>query len=118
MSDEALISGTRIYSVGGKSPVFLSVTIGDLQAGGSSVLWEGEIIAEGEITMVRIGKPGEWLQHKSVRVTTKVRDINPSTNRTSVTYTLEGGSARQSYPFWVQVSESSTALYSICFVFV
>ncbi|MDH3253178.1 MAG: hypothetical protein OEM41_10330 [Ignavibacteria bacterium] len=119
MADEILVNGTRTYAVGRRSTVYLTVTIGDGQVGGSSVLWKGEIIGEGVIQKLKIGGPGEKLRFKTFRCSTRVKDINPSTNRTSVTHNLSGGQKEREFLFAADVtSEGGYATYSITFVFV
>ncbi len=119
MADDILISGTRTYAVGTSSEVYLTVTVGDGQVGGSSVLWKGEIIGEGTIDNLRIGGPGENLRFKTFRCTTRIKDSNPLTNRTSVTHNLSGGQNERDYLFEADVSsEGGYATYSITFVFV
>jgi hypothetical protein len=119
MAEEILISGTRTYAVGGSSEVYLTVTVGDGQVGGSSVLWKGEIIGEGSVEKLKIGGSGEVLKFKTFRCTTRIKDINPLTNRTSVTHNLTGGLHEREYVFEADVtSEGGYAIYSITFVFV
>jgi hypothetical protein len=119
MADDILISGTRTYAVGGSSEVHLTVTVGDGQVGGSSVLWKGEIIGEGIIDNLKIGGSGETLKFKTFRCTTRIKDSNPLTNRSSVTYNLRGGQNEREYLFEAEMSsDGAYATYSITFVFV
>jgi hypothetical protein len=49
---------------------------------------------------------------------TVVRDVNPSTNHTSVTYELKGGPEPRQFPFAIDVSvDKGSAHYLIAFVF-
>jgi len=71
--------------------VAATVTIGDGQAGSWAIALGRTVIAKGrQPKRVRIGI-GSDLLGKSMTVSTNVRDLNPNTNRLSVTTTLQGG---------------------------
>jgi hypothetical protein len=109
---------SQFYKVRKNSKVTLTVEVGDMQAGGTSISWEGE---------VKIGDPN--FENEPINGTrppsgtilnclTKVVDIRPETNHTSVTYTLKGGARTQEFPYAVHVlQEHGLARYLITFIF-
>lgn len=121
MSDKVQLTATRLYKTGAKAPVFISVTIGENQVGGTTIIFDGNSIGpdNGEITNLQVGKEGDNLQYKLLICTTDVRDINTATNKTSVIYTLSGGDQEQEFPFTIDVDQQGGfAMYSITFAFV
>lgn len=121
MSDKVQLTATRLYKIGAKAPIFLTVTIGDNQVGGTTVVFDGNSIGpvNGEITNLQIGNAGDNLQYKLLICTTDIKDINPATNKTSVTYTLSGGEQSEDFPFTIDVDQQGGfAMYSITFAFV
>ena len=111
---------TVFYPVRKASKVKLSDVVGDFQAGGTSYTWQGQpAVGNPNFEDELINKQGEAIANTVLHCVTKVMDINPNSNRTSVTFTLKGGVAPQSFPYAVQVkNEHGTALYQISFVFV
>lgn len=121
MSDKVQLTATRLYKTGASAPVFITVTIGEGQVGGTTIIFDGNSIgpANGEITNLQVGNAGDNLQYKLLICTTDVRDINTATNKTSVTYTLSGGEQEQEFPFTIDVDQQGGfAMYSITFAFV
>jgi len=118
MAEAIVVSQTAFYTVKPNSPVALSVTIGDGQAGGTAVTLGGELVGSGsDIKNLRIGKPGQDLRGASIECTTTVRDVNPATNHTSVTYSLRGGKEDRDFTFDVTVSEAGgRAVYVVIFL--
>ena len=114
----AQLSDTRIYPIVEGRQVRLQVEIGNGQAGGSSIIWEGTIteVFDQPFT-VPLG--GETLQFKTLHCATVVRDVSPDTNRTIVTYHLTGGIEDRDYPYAMEVEEhGGHAKYLVDFVFV
>lgn len=119
MANQVLFNKTQVYMLGGGETVTLTVTIGDDQVGGSSVVWEGKTVAQGEVKGLHVGGAEGGLTGQLLVCTTSVQDINTATNHTSVTYELGGGSADQSFTYTIDVSEpGGTAIYAITFVFI
>lgn len=121
MSDTVQFTATRLYKVGTNAPVFLTVTIGDSQVGGTTVIFDGQSLGpdDGEINNLPIGKAGDNIQFKLLVCTTNVKDINPASNKTSVTYTLTGGEEPQDFPFEIDASQNGGyAMYAVTFAFV
>lgn len=119
MTNQVLFNKTQIYAVGSGEAVSLTVTIGDGQVGGSSVIWQGKTVAQGEVKGLQVGDPGVPLTGDLLLCTTTVQDINTASNHTSVTYALSGGSADQSFTYSIDVSEpGGSAIYAITFVFI
>ena len=83
------VNTTGTYTVG-KNDVLLTVGIGDAQIGGSVVLVDGLEVGSNQITQLKLGK-GSDLHGARVKIKTTVADTNDQTNRTSVTYSFEGG---------------------------
>ncbi len=108
---------TRVYRVTKTSKVTLSDVVGDFQAGGTSFSWEGT---------TKVGTPNfenepvngsQPILDTFLHCATKVVDINPATNHTSVVYTLQGGVGVETFPYAVQVPDNGVAEYLITFVF-
>jgi hypothetical protein len=119
MPDAVVVSRTEFVEIAadqGEKPATLTVTIGDVQAGGTAVMVDGQVVhASDNVKNLVLGKSKE-LRGKEVACTTTVQDINPNSNRTSVTYTLRFGDAVQEFPYQVTVSESGgRAVYLISF---
>ena len=81
------------YAVG-QGDVFLSVAIGEGQAGTSEVKLGTTqlVVASGAIGNLRIGA-GPELKGKTLTIKSAVNDVSTMTNRMSVTYRLTGGTA-------------------------
>jgi hypothetical protein len=106
------------YKVKKNSQVTLTVEVGDFQAGGTSYSWKGRtVIGNPNFTDHPVNGPGEPIGGTTMHCLTKVTDMRPETNQTSVTYTLEGGVQKQSYPYGIEVVEDGMANYQITFVF-
>lgn len=108
------------YPVRKNSRVTLTVEVGDFQAGGSGYTWRGTTVTgnpnfeDAEINPANTPVGGTVLH-----CGTKVMDIRPETNQTSVTYTLKGGPHERSFPYGVQVpKDNGFAMYLISFIFV
>ena len=120
MSPTPLVTSTQVYAVRDGHPLTLEITIGDGQAGGTSIIWLGDILdLPPNPQPFELAKDGGTTRTKILHCTTRVRDVNPATNRTSVTYTLRGGVSDQDFPFDVTVpSENAWATYVVDFVFI
>ena len=121
MADEVQLTATRIYKVKDNSPVYLSIIIGNANVGSTVVYYKDEMIGgdTGQIDKLPVGNENELLKFNLLKCTTKVKDINPSTNKTFVTYLLEGGVKDEKYEFTIDVKqEGGYAVYSVTFVFV
>lgn len=117
--DQLIYSATRTYKTGNQSPVYLTVTVGDAQVGGSSIVFDGQEIATGDISNQKIGKPGDDIRYKILRCNTTVKDINPDTNKTVVTCSFTGGESGEDFIFDTEVKENGgEVLYSLTFTFI
>ena len=107
------------YAIGIKSQVTLTVTIGDFQAGGTSSSWKGKTVTGNpNFENHPINSVSTPIVDSALHCMSKVIDIRPETNQTSVTFTLKGGKEERSYPFGIQVAkEHGMAVYQITFVF-
>lgn len=117
MSDAVFITKTEFYKVKPKTPITLSVTIGEKQSGATAVNLEGALVGSGEhIDDLPIGKSGQDLRDAILDCTTTVKDVNPNTNNTDVTYTLKGGQTDQAFSYSAEVSMAGgRAIYAITF---
>ena len=99
-----------------EKPATLTVTIGNAQAGGTAITLDGQLVhAGGGVKNLPLGKTKD-LRNKELGCTTTVQDMNPSTNRTSVTYTLRFGDAQQEFSYEATVSEGGgRAVYLLSF---
>ncbi|SRR5258705_13096272 len=119
MPEPVTVEKSDFYSVKPNTPVMLSITIGEAQDGGSDVRFDGAKIGAGSITLLPVGTAGQDLKLKSVDCMTTVRRINPTTGKTSVTYTLTGGVLERTFTYddatLNQVGDR--AIYDVSFVF-
>lgn len=111
---------TVIYRVQKNSKVTLTDEVGDFQAGGTSYIWEDQAPTVGNPHFKNepINKDGESIVNTALHCATRVLDVSPNTNRTSVVYTLRGGVATVSYPYAVQVPDDGLADYLITILFI
>jgi hypothetical protein len=118
MTDAVVLSQTATYTVTPGKPVTLSVTIGDGQVGGTSVSLSGVLVESGgEIRNLRIGAEGQDLRNASIECTTTVKDVNPATNHTTVTYAISGGTEDREFTYDVTVSQAGgRAVYLVIFL--
>lgn len=88
-----------------EGPVTISVIIGEGQKGHTTVFLDASERTDGAtIAGFPLGN-GPDLEGREVRVSSVVTDTNPSTNHTSVTYTLSGGAAERTYKLEYTVSK-------------
>jgi hypothetical protein len=108
------------YPVRANSPVTLSVEVGDFQAGGTSYSWKGQVVTGTPNFEDRpVNAAGVGVGSTTLHCLTKVVDIRPDTNQTSVTYTLKGGVQDRTYPYGIAVTKDhGMAVYQVTFVFV
>ncbi len=108
------------YAVKKNSTVTLTSEVGDFQAGGTSYSWRGvNVTGEPNFTDHPINPDGQSVAETILHCTTKVFDIRPETNQTSVTYTLAGGLKRQTFPYGIQLAtENGVAMYLISFILI
>jgi hypothetical protein len=108
------------YPIRKNSRVTLTIDIGDGQAGGTAYTWEGvTVTGTPNFSKCPVNPEDASAVGTILHCTTKVVDIRPETNHTSVTYTLEGGAARASFPYGVQVAKDyGLAIYMISFIFI
>jgi hypothetical protein len=113
-----LVSALRFYPVRPHVPVTVQVLIGDAQAGGTVLHWEGGSLSfPGEDEAAhRIGE-GQDLTNTFLDCTTTVRDVREETNHTSVTIRLEGGVEPAEFVFRHEVEEQGIVIYAIEFFF-
>jgi len=119
MPAEPKVSDTQLYQVIAGRPVSLQIDVGNAQLGGASASHLGppQPIPTGEPVMFDGG--GTNLQFTILHTVTTVKDINPLTNETVVTYTLAGGAIAKRFEYKLTVSEpEGFAHYFIDFAFV
>ncbi len=118
MADAIVVSKTEFHAVKPSTPLMLSVKIGDDQEGGTVVTLNGQMVGSGDdIKNLRIGAPNQDLRNSSISCTTTVKDVNPATNHTSVTYALLGGKQDREFTYDVTVSEAGgRAVYLVVFL--
>ncbi len=113
VSEKSLVD-TKVVNRHGSGSITLSVVIGDAQVGGTSVSKDGVIIKEGAIENLEVATD------ESVSVlscVTRVKDINPKSNHTSVMHIFREDADEQTFPYEITVSEEGGyALYVITFV--
>jgi hypothetical protein len=82
--------GPFAIAVNGSDHIVLSVTIGNAQIGGNVVLLDDIQIAKGEIKHFDLGL-GSDLIGKTLTIFTNVLDVNPDSNRISITHFFFNG---------------------------
>ena len=85
MAIKPVDKGPYDISVDDALPVILSITIGNAQLGGNVLELNGKVIGKGSIKDFPVGL-GKDLKGKSLKITTNVLDVNPSSNRISITH--------------------------------
>ncbi len=121
MADEVQLTATRVYQVSDNIPIYISVLIGNANVGSTVLYYKDEMIGgdTGHIEKLQVGNENESLKFNLLKCTTKVKDVNPLTNKTYVTYLLEGGVKDEQFEFTIDVKqEGGFAVYSVTFVFV
>lgn len=116
MAEDVTLTSVEFYQVVPGREVTLEVTTGDGQASGTALLLNGR--PHPFIDHLGPQPIGTDLGGSMLHVNTVVRDINPATNRTSVTYELRGGARPQQFPFSIEVSvDKGAAHYLVAFIF-
>jgi hypothetical protein len=118
MPGDVLLSDTNFYAVRESGPVFLTITIGDNQVGGSALRLNGKSVPVNPAGKTQIGDDDQDLRGSVLHCVTTVKDINPMTNKTSVVHDLEGGILDETFPYQISVKEDKgLARYFITYVF-
>ena len=118
MDGVVLVIDSVFYPVKSNSKVTLTVEVGDFQAGGTAYSWAGTtVIGTPNFEDHAVNKAGVKIVGTMLHAMTRVMDIRPETNQTSVTYTLKGGVQDLVFPYGVQVPEDGTAKYQVTFIF-
>jgi hypothetical protein len=111
-----LVSALRFYPVRPNAPVTVQVLVGDAQAGGTVLHWEGGSLSfPGEDEARHPVGEGEDLTNTFLDCTTTVRDVREETNRTSVTIRLDGGAGPAEFAFEHEAEERGIVIYAIEF---
>ena len=114
--DDVTLVSTEFYQIIPGRLVTIEVTTGDGQASGTSLLLNGvQIPFQDNAGPQPVGSD---LDKNVLNARTVVKDVNPSSNHTSVTYDLRGGAQPKEFPFSIDVSaDKGRAHYLITFVF-
>src|ERR1044072_3097686 len=97
---------TRVYEVADDSVVHLTITIGDGQVGGSSILFAGTV-TQGAPNFTDFPiNPTQSCKRKDLNCETRVADIQPTSDHTSVVYELTGGKQPEQFVYNTDVSEN------------
>lgn len=116
MSD-VVLTDTNFYQVLPSGQIFMTVTIGDGQVGGTAATLNGVPIAVNPTGETPIGTPTQDLRNSILQVITTVRDVNPLTNNTSVIHSFRGGVVPQAFPHAISVNaDKDNARYFITYV--
>ena len=77
----------NVTALNPNADVYVTVTIGNAQIGGTRVSWtnDGIILRKGSITSLNLG-PGSGCTGKTLELYTNIVDINEATNGVVVTY--------------------------------
>ena len=117
MADDVFLTSTEFYAVRPDNEVVLRVQTGEGQVSGTAVLLNGRDHAFPSPNGPGVIGEGN-LAGSILTVKTTVRDVRDDTNRTSLTYLLEGGKTTCRFPYSISVSaEKGTAHYLVTFIF-
>ena len=115
-AQDVSLASTEFYQVLPGRQVTIEITTGDDQASGTALLLNG--IPHPFRDKAGPQPIGTDLVGSMLHARTVVKDVNPATNHTSVTYELRGGPQPKQYPFGIDVSvDKGVAHYLIAFVF-
>ncbi|HEX6372949.1 MAG TPA: hypothetical protein VF006_28760 [Longimicrobium sp.] len=118
MPNDPRIVDVQFYSVVPGQPVQIQATIGNGMVGGTSVSHKG-VVRELTTGSVTVGKQGDDLKHTIIHCITTVRDINPQSDTTVVTYHVTGGEQDLDVSYSLDVNVSGGfARYVIDFALV
>lgn len=111
---------SQSYQVKESEDITLSIIAGEEQAGWFAVFLDGKFLTheKTKLTNYSLGK-GSTIKSKTLTITTTVIDINPNTNRTSVTYFLNGGNSNLEITSEITVNhDNNPAYYDAKFKFI
>jgi len=120
---DVFVTKTLAYVTDGATQVTVTIVIGESQVGES----DGRLAGKGTASLETDGdheiitaraNPGLNLKGMVLTCQTRVKDINPDSNRTSVTHTVEGGPEEQTNTFPSIADTNGRVIYNISYVFV
>lgn len=118
---DVFVTQTLIYRTGDSHRVSVTITVGDGQAGES----DGRLSGGGSVALSQDGDKQVITSSADGRLTgmiltceTRVKDINPDSDRTSVTHDLAGGINPESRTFPSIAEINGRVVYNISYVFV
>lgn len=119
MPAEVYLNDVKIYRAKPKTPLRLTITVGNAQIGGVNLEWNGKLTERKRLKNIAIGKAGEDVRGEILGTLVKVKDVNKKTNRTSVTYTFTGGKKPATFKYAMDVEGTGGYVnYNIDFLFV
>lgn len=113
---EKVVSDTAVYGIRADRPITLKVTIGDAQVGGTTLRLNGVPVPFPN--QQKAVEPGLIASPSVLDCVSLVRDVNPATNRTSVSYELSGGVEPRTFTYALEASEKGQVRYEISFLLV
>ena len=90
MEVKSVDPGSFVIAVNEPDHIVLSVTIGNAQIGGNVVLLDNKQIGKGEIKHFDLGLGGDLIG-KTLTLITNVLDVNPDSNKISITHFFFNG---------------------------
>lgn len=118
MGTDPRVSDTKLYRLGPSGEVTISAEVGDAQVGETTLQLKGATTHLPPGSAFLLGKADD-LRDQVLHTITTVTDVNPATNRTSVTFHLGGGVANGDFSYTVEVADpQGSAQYLIDFIFV
>lgn len=109
---------TATYAVGTAASIRISAVIGDGQLGDSAVWVDTTLLTTGDINHFDVGSAAQLRGH-ALKFRSIASDLNPMTNRTSVTYFLSGGTTDDEYTLTKQVvNDGDSVVYEATFQLV
>ncbi|HEX8391911.1 MAG TPA: hypothetical protein VF665_06065 [Longimicrobium sp.] len=119
MPNDARLVDLQFYPVSEGQPVRVRAIVGAGMAGGTSISYKGQVQEVGTDGSATVGAPGGNLRHSVIHCITTVKDINPASDKTVVTYILSGGPDEAMFSYELDVNTSGGyARYLIDFALV
>jgi hypothetical protein len=111
---------TQLYAVDEDSVVTLTIRIGNQQQGGSSYVYAGKtVVGTPNFEDRPINSKQRSPKTTVLNCVTRVVDVRPETDATSVTYILRGGVAEKRFAYRTDVTQNhGIAMYLVNFFLI
>lgn len=112
------VSDNKLVRVSG-GPIELRVKVGNRMAGGTSVLLNGRTVELRGEEPITLAEDASRVKFDTLHCVTHVKDTNPLSDTTAVSYFIRDGQGEQEFPYTLVLKQGeSIAQYLIDFTFV